>query len=401
MKVLEPFADVPELGYLALIEVLDYFDGPRLVALESPAGLPVIGYWQAEQEDGDDWLFVPLKQADYGRLRAGKLPLRDALMGPILGHVALARIAPDWAVLSSTWLSPVEVERLGLSLPSPGDRLKPAMMPTAPASLNVEEAANAIAASLESEARRIGRERLYIRVAQAAHQVRGRVLAELLVAVQHLVESLARVGPRRAPLDVLAGFQPTSFSLNLVSAEQEATLFGDDNVAEGLDELFRLISLQDNEASVIAYLQKLPRRTASRYKRLVNVVSETGHTFEFAWGSSARSSPIDRAQRLTYEAATKLRGLLESEEAKEREPFTVVGTIETVAKRLRKFEFDSGDALYKGRIAEGAWEAASTAKISGQYQATLRDKTRIHPVTGEEHVSWELLALTTIPDREH
>lgn len=76
-----------ELGRLRLLEVYDYFDGPRLFAARNLAGTTFLVLWADELEDRDVWFYVPLSAERLASLRDGALPIRDAYIGAEDGFV--------------------------------------------------------------------------------------------------------------------------------------------------------------------------------------------------------------------------------------------------------------------------------------------------------------------------
>ena len=68
------------MGRLRLTEVLDSYDGPRLLLARSEIGVEHLGLWIEDVLEGNVWLFVPLSEERRLRLLDGTIPLRDAYL---------------------------------------------------------------------------------------------------------------------------------------------------------------------------------------------------------------------------------------------------------------------------------------------------------------------------------
>ena len=53
-----PFPDESPLGTLHMVEVYDFYDGPRLFSCASETGSLYLGYWADQDERGDAWIYV-------------------------------------------------------------------------------------------------------------------------------------------------------------------------------------------------------------------------------------------------------------------------------------------------------------------------------------------------------
>jgi hypothetical protein len=78
-EVLHPDALV---GVLEPIEVLVDIDGPRLFTARSAGGEDLLAYHAEETDTELAWIVVPTDASTMAHLRAGALPLRDALRQP-------------------------------------------------------------------------------------------------------------------------------------------------------------------------------------------------------------------------------------------------------------------------------------------------------------------------------
>lgn len=90
------------LGRLKIVEVLDWYDGPRLFIAENASGNRYIAFWADEQDDESLWLYSSVSESRIASLVSGKFDLRSTYTNPEDGVIFLVR-------LSSQTQSSVEV----------------------------------------------------------------------------------------------------------------------------------------------------------------------------------------------------------------------------------------------------------------------------------------------------
>ncbi len=113
------------LGHLQLLEVYDYYDGPRLFAARNVVGTTFFVLWADDLQDQEVWLYVPVSEERLLQLREGSLSIREAFLKAedgILHKVVQPKGAGDVraevlrsADLALEWLPP-EGDRIQLAL---------------------------------------------------------------------------------------------------------------------------------------------------------------------------------------------------------------------------------------------------------------------------------------------
>lgn len=68
------------MGRLRLAEVLDSYDGPKLIVARSEVGIGYLGLWVENWASGERWLFVPVSETRRSEIRNGLRALRDAYL---------------------------------------------------------------------------------------------------------------------------------------------------------------------------------------------------------------------------------------------------------------------------------------------------------------------------------
>lgn len=74
------------LGELAVFEVYEYLDGPRLFAARNNVGTMFLVFWFDEEEDATGWLYLPISEAKLSKLRRKEITLHMAFRKPEVGY---------------------------------------------------------------------------------------------------------------------------------------------------------------------------------------------------------------------------------------------------------------------------------------------------------------------------
>ncbi len=109
------------LGNLRMLEVLDFYDFPRLFVCANAAGQHFIAIWHDDVPGGTVWLYAAINVFQIPAFTSGALDIRDAFL----------RAADDQVMRVTTRASGAEVVRVPCeeldedSLPPAGDRISP------------------------------------------------------------------------------------------------------------------------------------------------------------------------------------------------------------------------------------------------------------------------------------
>ncbi|WP_017325924.1 DUF6575 domain-containing protein [Synechococcus sp. PCC 7336] len=98
------------LGKLRIVEILDWYDGPRLFIAENATGNRYVAFWADEQEDETLWLYSSVSESRIAHLVSGKLDLRSIYTEPEDGVIFLIRLT-NQAQSSVEVLTPNELAR--------------------------------------------------------------------------------------------------------------------------------------------------------------------------------------------------------------------------------------------------------------------------------------------------
>ena len=107
------------------LEVLSYYDGPRIVLQKDAAGKLYIGWWNDEDETRERWVYVGISQERLKKALDGQIPSREIIDHPEDGHVVVYDIDLERNRVQALATAPANVPPE--SLPLPGAQLSAAL----------------------------------------------------------------------------------------------------------------------------------------------------------------------------------------------------------------------------------------------------------------------------------
>ncbi len=67
-----------QLGNLRIVDVLDFYDGPKLFVARNTTGSNFLSLWVDEDGQNNWWLYLPISQGRLDELHSGTLTIREA-----------------------------------------------------------------------------------------------------------------------------------------------------------------------------------------------------------------------------------------------------------------------------------------------------------------------------------
>jgi hypothetical protein len=99
------------LGKLKIIEVLDWYDGPRLFIAENASSTRYIAFWADETEEEEIWIYSSVSEHRISGVISGKIDLRSIYTNPEDGVIFLVRLKnSDRSAASVETILPCEIE---------------------------------------------------------------------------------------------------------------------------------------------------------------------------------------------------------------------------------------------------------------------------------------------------
>jgi hypothetical protein len=97
------------LGKLKILEILDWYDGPRLFIAENASGSRYIAFWADETEEESLWLYSSVSENRIFNVMSGKLDLRSIYTNSEDGRILLVRLKNNEHSVES--IRPNEIEQ--------------------------------------------------------------------------------------------------------------------------------------------------------------------------------------------------------------------------------------------------------------------------------------------------
>ncbi|ATB49452.1 DUF6575 domain-containing protein [Corallococcus macrosporus] len=114
------------LGRLKIVDVLDYYDGPKTFSAQNAAGVLFLAFWADETDAEDHWIYVPISADRLRSVRRGELPIHSAIVSAEDGFV--------YFVKTSKTGGEVDLQTLGI------DEIDPSVLPPPEDVLDVVDA---------------------------------------------------------------------------------------------------------------------------------------------------------------------------------------------------------------------------------------------------------------------
>jgi hypothetical protein len=402
--------EVPGLGELELTSVLEYFDGPKIVALKAGAtGQLCLAYWLSQDAAGETWLLVPMTETRFRALVNAEVDLRSVLSNPEFASVAVMRFRTQQAAPEVEWRLGSDERHLPF-LPSAGHYLRGlgattrvgteadllisknlqdspqsdlAQLMEAPSD---RDTLRAMVAEVHAHALATRRETVRIRFFSQAHELPSRLVSEVIRALQVAVEGFAHATAGNATLNLRAAL-PSSFALEFVAERQGEGLYMTSRVGVGLATLFRLFQAGRDRERLRAVLGALPKHSAGRYRRVVQSIDRAATSAAFAWGSPVLGDAQVQLTGLTRSSIVETVGTLAEFEREDTAPRSLTGRLTAFHLRRMTFELEQTvDGRIAGDVAESAMQVVESPSVGQWYRAEVSERIDLNEATGEERV---------------
>ena len=110
----EPLNDTP-WKHGDFLEILSYYDGPRVVLQKDAFGKLYIGWWNDEDDERERWVYVGVSPSRLRMILDGNVPSREAIENPEDGYVIVCDVDfGDEGAVSATAANPASVPERSL-----------------------------------------------------------------------------------------------------------------------------------------------------------------------------------------------------------------------------------------------------------------------------------------------
>ena len=385
------------LGQLELIEVYEFYDQPILFSCRNASDAIFIGVFAAEDDNFETWLYVGVSPHRFNQIRSGAIDLHDAFSEVEDGIIYQIKVPHD--------------EQMPVSMPIPAPQIPDDMLPLPGEFINLETSTlPELDEDIERKSRQIRQEIISLALnfdgefrTEAPVNALSEILGSLQDTIDAVGESLTEGSNVRGPIpkNVLSDMQMSvtrisagSFKLELAST-QLTDAFGESKCGNAIQELVNLLKIGNNADELSEHLIRLKSRVAKKYVLLLESLSDVVAETKVVWASpkagSGDSAYLPAAlARNTIDIIKQFKSLSEPEH-------DVPGTLIGVFTDTRTFGIKAQNGtIYKGKILDEAFDAASNATISNRYIATIREVTSIQPVTKEKKTEYYLVDLEPV-----
>lgn len=384
------------LGTLALVEVFEYYDFPRLFTCRSASGQHYVAVSTFDDEVESHWIYLPVSSLRLESIHHGGISLRQAFRAPEGGYLVKVTCYSSERRPEVAYTLPEQVPED--DLPS-ADYTVSAVRPNIAIDLSLSAQQVATATRRETFNYRIFPE------SANTHEVPARKLGGILTSTQELIDALGQAsqgeptvrGPLPADLlqktrvNVSHSF-PGSFGVQFRAA-QFSDLLGESALAAAMGELANLLLAQDYEDLLSNKLHSLKGRVASKYRRLLKELVDIDSGIDLEWGSVEQNA--GGKFQLTASQVRSAYTIVDRIDIAMAEEVTVAGKLVGFNSRTKRYEILSGDdgRTYAGRVADDARLEVLNPAIGQFYEADIRMLVETQSSSGDELVRWVLVRL--------
>lgn len=378
----------PINGY-ELVETFEYYDGPKLFSCKDRLGQLYLAVWAEELDDADRWLLVPMTSNRLRYVRSGKMGLRDAFVCSESEHVFEVLTYYDNEPQATCLLQASEI---------PDEDL-----PGCAAKLHFSDVGELIAleSTISERAYQFHREVLDFALGGAlsqAHEIAANLLGAALLRLQNLAYALAipnlrsrgrmPLGARETYLLKAVAAYPSSFGLRL-EANVQSDILGESPMTRPLKLLMDLLEAGDDRERLREMFAVVGPTGLARYRLLLKTIKQGEATVGASWASPTGGH---RKARLTFQQLSRVLSIFDEEGELTQNTLPVAGDLVAIDTERDSFKLRSDDRqLYYGSIAKSL--SGNQYKVPARVKAELLESFELHPDTGEERVSYELVSL--------
>lgn len=362
---------------LTLVEVFDYYDGPRFFSVKDLVGQLFLVYWIDEVEASSSWLYVRVSSERYAALKRGYISVEVALSEPedsfayvveadSIKQISATEIQNDWL--------PEGDYRLALEVPSlPAKEITAVDLSTKVHRQVLDIAFSKLSNGYELGARKLGR---------------------LLEAIQGTVDALAcgvDSSVKRVPDEIknqselmFTSLYASSFGVRLQTKGTD--LFENDETAQALETLAQLINALEAPNEIGAELHRFNILARSRFKHLLGVLVDSQVSLIADWGNPDGRNIQARA---SFEQILLSLSKLKGTDTASKQTVEYIGRLVGVDVRSNFFALVNGD----GQVIKGALAPQLIGEhfeIPSEVIATVEETCEIDPLTDKEHWTYVL-----------
>lgn len=184
-----------------------------------------------------------------------------------------------------------------------------------------------------------------------------------------------------------------SFDIRLASTAT-VDLLDYSDFGNAIEEFLNLLKAGSDSRQLKTLLEQLRPRVAREYIAFLQSLSGAVIDSKFKWVSPNSERGGDAS--LSSNQIRDVIRILKKFQQENPTTLTVIGTLTGVLLSTKRFEIQTEDGPYAGKIADQAFETVSHATLSQIYKAEILELTEKSETTDETKTKYELLSLANI-----
>jgi hypothetical protein len=389
------------LGVLEILEVFQYYDGPKLFSAYNKAGSLFLAFWLGDEFNEislDKWLYVPVSKTRLDNIKAGVIDLLTACREAEDEFVWIVEVPFSTQVPASALVMSVGTISDD-DLPLPGSKLQIATH-------TIPDIEPILLRALRSKADILDISLEEFDSLRSEVGIRG--LGATMISVQNCVDSLYAAAKgyksRRIPDRIIEKSKlqavdtyPSSFGIRLEAKQSINNIFNENDLFSTLLLFIKLIKLAGTPDILVVELKRLNNNNvAIKYLGLFDALIKSKISFKATWGRPSENAELQSAQ-VTLEQANTAFALLRQSIEEYVEIINVDCVLEAIDLRRQTFGLTDIESRlhYEGKIDEHLISDATrvAATVPANYIASLRQNQKLRPYTDQVEAYYTLLSL--------
>ncbi|RKU36981.1 hypothetical protein C6496_11515 [Candidatus Poribacteria bacterium] len=371
--------DIPELGKVEIVEVYEYYDQPVLYSCKNASDHFYLVVAAAEDAQFLTWLCVAISIERLNLIRSGKIDLHDAFADSENSYAIQVRVPyEEHASVQTNFIQ--------------SNQIPEEMLPLSGECLDIETEILPVPSDAEKIVKSENQEILNLTLNFAEGpktQAPIAILSNILGKLQGVIDTIGmtflkseRIKDVKRKMQMsLSDVGTGSFVIQVASTEiTQLDFHGYSYCGKAIEEFLKLLKAGDNYEQLKELLtpkSKVAKNYTNFLKSLNGSVTDT----EFEW-----VSPNPNQGGTAYLSAFKMQEaikILEKSHEENLSTFTITGTLIGAFLRPKTFEIKTEKKIYKGHIADEAFEIVRNATLNQKYTAEIQEVTERSEATDE------------------
>ncbi|MCE2400414.1 hypothetical protein J4G08_05940 [Candidatus Poribacteria bacterium] len=372
--------NIPKLGRLEIVEIYDYYDQPVLFSCKDTVGDLYLVVAVDENDQYETWLYAKVSVGRLNLIQSDRIDLHDAFANTEDGSVLQVKFPYD--------------ETLPLTELVKSNQIPEDMLPDPGEFLDIESNTLPVVSNPEEIAKSKNQEILDISLSFAEDsktEVPISLLSKIFGRLQNVINTIGMTTYKsdritkelKLKLQMsLLGVGAGSFNMRFASTEiDQLDLSGYSNCGKAIEVFLKLLKAGNNEKQLKEFLKPLKSGVAKNYTDFLKSLNGSVMNTKFKWVSPIpnKGGTVDLSSNQMQETIE----VLEKHHEVNPPPFPITGKLTGIFLSSKRFEIETTDETYTGKITDEVIESVSTATLSQIYTAEIQEVTERSETTNE------------------